>query len=109
MKRLFMVAGITSLLLTMASISWATNNLKSSKSNINREQKAACIEKATTDQAKAACEKKFAEQANKKGEGTSYIKHEGTLDEFAEKAPKQGGGTTMAPVKTPPIAPRQAR
>lgn len=72
MKRLFSVAAITSLLLTMASIAWATSNLNLSKSNINRtEQKAACLEKATTDQAKAACEKKFAEQANKKGEGTT--------------------------------------
>jgi hypothetical protein len=72
MKRLFMVAGITGLLLTMASISWATSNLNLSKSNINRtEQKSACIEKATTDQAKAVCEKTFAEQASKKGEGTT--------------------------------------
>ena len=36
MKRLFLVAAITSLLLTMASISWATANLNLSKSNINR-------------------------------------------------------------------------
>lgn len=72
MKRLLSVAAITSLLLTMASISWAASNLNLSKSNINRtEQKAACIEKATTDQARAACEKTFAEQANKKGEGTT--------------------------------------
>ena len=72
MTRLFSVAALTSLLLTMASISWAASNLNLSKSNINRtEQKAACIEKATTDHAKAACEKKFAEQANKKGEGAT--------------------------------------
>jgi hypothetical protein len=36
MKRLFLVAAITSLLLTMASISWAASNLNLSKSNINR-------------------------------------------------------------------------
>jgi hypothetical protein len=36
MKRLFLVAAITSLLLTMASISWAASNLNFSKSNINR-------------------------------------------------------------------------
>jgi len=36
MKRLFLVAAITSLLLTMASISWASANLNLSKSNINR-------------------------------------------------------------------------
>jgi len=36
MKRLFLVAAITSLLVTMASISWATSNLNLSKSNINR-------------------------------------------------------------------------
>ena len=36
MKRLFLVAAITSLLLTMASISWAAANLNLSKSNINR-------------------------------------------------------------------------
>ena len=72
MKRLFSVTAITSLFLSMASIAWAASNLNLSKSNINRtEQKAACIEKATTDQAKAACEKKFAEQANKKGEGVT--------------------------------------
>jgi NH3-dependent NAD+ synthetase len=35
MKRLFLVAAITSLLLTMASISWAAANLNLSKSNIN--------------------------------------------------------------------------
>ena len=34
MKRLFLVTAITSLLLTMASISWAGANLNSSKSNI---------------------------------------------------------------------------
>ena len=73
MTRLFSIAALTSLLLTMASISWAASNLNLSKSNINNrtEQKAACIEKATTDHAKAACEKKFAEQANKKGEGAT--------------------------------------
>ena len=36
MKRLFLVAAITSLLPTMASISWAASNLNRSKSNINR-------------------------------------------------------------------------
>jgi hypothetical protein len=36
MKLLFLVAAITSLLLTMASISWAASNLNFSKSNINR-------------------------------------------------------------------------
>jgi hypothetical protein len=84
MKRLFSVAAITSLLLTMASISWATQvsnetsrnrggsvNMNSSTSSNRTEQKAACIEKATTDQAKAACEKTFAKQANKKGEVTT--------------------------------------
>ena len=33
MKRLFLVAAITSLLATMASISWAATNLNSSRSN----------------------------------------------------------------------------
>ena len=33
MKRLFLVAAITSLLATMASISWAATNLSSSRSN----------------------------------------------------------------------------
>ena len=36
MKRLVLVAAITSLVATMASISWATSNLNLSKSNINR-------------------------------------------------------------------------
>jgi len=36
MKRLFMVGSVTTLLATMASISWATANLNLSKSNINR-------------------------------------------------------------------------
>ncbi|MGH7409987.1 MAG: hypothetical protein ACREJ6_02845 [Candidatus Methylomirabilis sp.] len=36
MKRLFLVTAITSLLLTMASISWAASNLNLSKSNVNR-------------------------------------------------------------------------
>jgi hypothetical protein len=36
MKRLFLVAAITSLVATMASISWAAANLNLSKSNINR-------------------------------------------------------------------------
>lgn len=36
MKRLSLVAAITSLLVTMASISWAAANLNSSKSNIYR-------------------------------------------------------------------------
>jgi len=72
MKRLCSVAGITGLLLTMASISWAATNVNTSRSNAYRtEQKAACIEKATTDHAKAVCEKTFAEQASKKGEGTT--------------------------------------
>jgi len=35
MKRLFLVAAITSLVATMASISWAAANLNLSKSNIN--------------------------------------------------------------------------
>ncbi|MGB4782484.1 hypothetical protein [Candidatus Methylomirabilis sp.] len=38
MKRLFSVAAIIGLLLTMASISWASANLNLSKSNINRVQ-----------------------------------------------------------------------
>ena len=84
MKRLLSVAAITSLLLTMASISWATQvsnetprntggsvNMNSSTSSNRTAQKAACIEKATTDHAKAVCEKTFAAQANKKGEGTA--------------------------------------
>ena len=36
MKRLFLVAAITSLVATMASISWAGANLNLSKSNINK-------------------------------------------------------------------------
>lgn len=89
MKRLFSVATLTSLLLTMASIAWATSNLNLSKSNINRtEQKAACLEKATTDQAKAACEKKFAEQAK------SILDSAPTI--------RKGGGTTVPP--SPPGA-----
>ena len=36
MRRLFLVTAITSLLLTMASISWAGSNLNLSKSNVNR-------------------------------------------------------------------------
>ena len=36
MKRLFLVAVITGLVATMASISWASANLNLSKSNINR-------------------------------------------------------------------------
>ena len=36
MKRLSLVAAITSLLVTMASISWAATNLNSSRSNIYR-------------------------------------------------------------------------
>ena len=34
MKRLFLITAITSLLLTMASISWAATNLNSSRSNV---------------------------------------------------------------------------
>ena len=36
MKRLFLVAVITGLVATMASISWASANLNLSKSNINK-------------------------------------------------------------------------
>ena len=36
MKRLFLFGAITTLLVTMVSISWATSNLNLSKSNINR-------------------------------------------------------------------------
>ena len=39
---------------------------KAKKAQKLAEKKAACLEKATTDQAKAECEKKFAEKAKKK-------------------------------------------
>jgi hypothetical protein len=39
---------------------------KKKKAQNLAEKKAACLEKATTDQAKAECEKKFAEKAKKK-------------------------------------------
>jgi len=56
---------------------------KMTKAQKVAEQKAACLKKATTDQAKAECEKKFAEKA--------------------KKPKKDEKATTMAPAK--PVAP----
>jgi len=61
---------------------------KAKKAQTLAEKKAACLETATTDQAKAECEKKFAEKAKKK----------------AKKAKKDEGAATMAPEK-PAAAP----
>ena len=60
---------------------------KAKKAQTLAEKKAACLEKATTDQAKAECEKRFAEKAKK-----------------PKKAKKDEGAATMAPEK-PAAAP----
>ena len=62
---------------------------KPTKAQKLAKQKAACLEKATTDQDKAECEKKFAEKAKR-----------------AKKA-KKDEGATMAPEK--PAAPAEKK
>ncbi len=58
------------------------------------EEKAACLEKATTDQAKAECEKKFPEKARKAKKGRKAKKDVGTT------------GTTMVPPEQKPAPPK---
>ena len=70
---------------------------KKKKAQNLAEKKAACLEKATTDQAKAECEKKFGKVAKKKAERKAK----------KEAAKTQEKGATSATPTTLPVPPKK--
>jgi hypothetical protein len=72
---------------------------KKKKTKKLAEKKAACLEKATTDQAKAECEKKFGKEAKKKGQ--KEAKKKATIDTPLKEAEKGAKPATPATPATP--------